>query len=223
MASEDQQGSDLLTFGEAAEYVGVSLLELRERLRAAGIEAVWGWRSGTAVHLVSLAGIHATFPGIVNRPRKSRPTLAERGIELLAESESPPRAAATQTSGAFSNIPSAHAPLEFLGAAAVAPATPQPPAEQPAPSKQALWQQLEDERQRHEQSERQRQRNSWGITAILLAVLVVSVSYQAKKILFASTGPDPVDSLPSTDPERRPFLAKEPAAQVSLDAIPSAA
>ncbi|MDF1838208.1 MAG: hypothetical protein P1V35_10090 [Planctomycetota bacterium] len=73
----------MLTFGEAAEYAGVSLLDLRERLRAASVPAVWGWRAGAAVHLIPLEGLQRTFPELASRTRVAGPSLAERGIELL--------------------------------------------------------------------------------------------------------------------------------------------
>ncbi len=91
MASEELKGSDLLTFGEAAEYAGVSLLDLRERLREAGVSAVWGWRAGSAIHLVTLESLQSTFPGLGDRRRLPNRSLKERGIEILPES---PRAAA---------------------------------------------------------------------------------------------------------------------------------
>ncbi len=94
MASEELKGSDLLTFGEAAEYAGVSLLDLRERLRGAGVSAVWGWRAGSAIHLVTLESLQSTFPGLGDRRRLPNRSLRERGIEILPES--PPVAAPSE-------------------------------------------------------------------------------------------------------------------------------
>ncbi len=87
MASEELKGSDLLTFGEAAEYAGVSLLDLRERLRGAGVSAVWGWRAGSAIHLITLESLQSTFPGLGDRRRLPNRSLKERGIEILPESQ----------------------------------------------------------------------------------------------------------------------------------------
>ncbi|MFT4649193.1 MAG: hypothetical protein ACI9X4_002431 [Glaciecola sp.] len=253
MASGDLQGSDLLTFGEAAEYAGVSLLDLRERLRLAQVPAVWGWRAGAAVHLVPLKSLHATFPGLIGKARTRGPSLAERGIEVLPESK--PQAAAESVQ--------VHEPL-VEKPTLVDPRAPDAPAENPtSPLLEKLyeeieeaaahnaklmdelteagtglnkllgeiqlreqsaskptpiilpdesksvgqdkieqWKQLEAEQQELENARRRGQHTSWGVTAILAAILVVGFSLKSKDILLASTDPDPASDLPGLDPER---------------------
>ncbi len=90
MASDELHGDDLLTFGEAAEYAGISLLDLRERLRGASVPAVWGWRAGSAVHLVTLESLQTLFPGLCDRRRLPNLSLSERGIEILPETPPSP-------------------------------------------------------------------------------------------------------------------------------------
>ncbi len=78
-----REGAEWLTFGEAAEYAGVSLLELREALRGLTAPAQWGWRGGMAVQLVALEDLEGLYPVLRQRKRKAGPTLAERGIQLV--------------------------------------------------------------------------------------------------------------------------------------------
>lgn len=78
-----REGAEWLTFGEAAEYAGVSLLELRETLRGHSAPAQWGWRGGVAVQLVALEDLLVLYPVLQRRKRQPGPTLAERGIQLV--------------------------------------------------------------------------------------------------------------------------------------------
>ncbi|HRV82115.1 MAG TPA: hypothetical protein P5218_11795, partial [Planctomycetota bacterium] len=77
------EGSELLTFGEAAEFAQVSLMELRNQLRKLSIPTLLGWRGGVALQLVSLETLEQIYPGLAQRHRKSGPSLVERGIRLV--------------------------------------------------------------------------------------------------------------------------------------------
>ncbi|MEZ6004319.1 MAG: hypothetical protein R3F33_09055 [Planctomycetota bacterium] len=99
MAATDSEGSDLLTFGEAAEFAGVSLMELRNQLRTQRIEPQWGWRGGVAVQLVALNVLERLYPVLAQRRRRRGPSLAERGISLVSPRPAGSDAKGTQPQG----------------------------------------------------------------------------------------------------------------------------
>ena len=83
-------GEDLLTFGEAAEFAGVSLMELRGSLRGAQVKPHWGWRGGVALQLVSVSELESLYPILQKRHRERGLSLAERGILLVDPSGNKP-------------------------------------------------------------------------------------------------------------------------------------
>ena len=98
-AQEPGGGEDLLTFGEAAEFAGVSLMELRNSLRAAKVKPHWGWRGGVALQLVSLAELEALYPVLQQRRRQTGLSLAQRGILLVDPGGQAPKPQGNQRPG----------------------------------------------------------------------------------------------------------------------------
>jgi hypothetical protein len=217
-------------------------LELRERLRAAQVEAIWGWRGGTAVHLVSLDGLKSTFPNLAHRTRLPGLSLQERGIELLPESLGPVggtsddstkgskpgmtphpdlkklqgeiEEASAQNATLLAQLVNAKSELEplldSLQGRESKPVPSEPirlpdPSEPTSHDKLELWNRIDAEQKQLDLQQRRSQRNSWSVTALLTAVLVIIISYQTKLVLFASGGPDPAGEPPMVDPERSPL------------------
>ncbi|HPF15516.1 MAG: hypothetical protein H6830_04705 [Planctomycetes bacterium] len=155
------EGSELLTFGEAAEFAQVSLMELRNQLRKLSIPTRLGWRGGVALQLVSLETLEQIYPGLAQRHRKSGPSLVERGIRLVHKepevsqaSKEPkhpaPRAPKAQATNPKVPKPKTQPPSTQAPSTQPVARQPEPPVAPDEPDLKQLYREIEEATARNE-------------------------------------------------------------------------